>query len=223
MLLPLQEFADGERRGWVSVAGLTIEYLMEDPEFHLIRAVANHDEQAFETLVARYQKPIVSFIYRYVGDFYLAQALSQEVFLRLFQAAPLFEPRGKVSNWLFKVAYNLSANELKRRRRLDGVLDRISIEGGCFMGSAPPGPAEIANREREERLMSAIGRLPEKQRAALLLKTTEDLSYQEIGTILNVTVSSVESLIFRARSRLKELVKGSGEAPSGSRGHGAPL
>jgi len=196
---------------------------MEDPEFHLIRAVANHDEQAFETLVARYQKPIVSFIYRYVGDFYLAQDLSQEVFLRLFQAAPLFEPRGKVSNWLFKVAYNLSANELKRRRRLDGVLDRISIEGGCFLGSAPPGPAEIANREREERLMSAIGRLPEKQRAALLLKTTEDLSYQEIGTILNVTVSSVESLIFRARSRLKELVKGAGEAPSGSRGHDAPL
>lgn len=196
---------------------------MEDPEFHLIRAVANHDEQAFETLVARYQKPIVSFIYRYVGDFYLAQDLAQEVFLRMFQAAPLFEPRGKVSNWLFKVAYNLSANELKRRRRLDGVLDRISIEGGCFLGSAPPGPAEIANREREERLMSAIGRLPEKQRAALLLKTTEDLSYQEIGTILNVTVSSVESLIFRARSRLKELVKGSGEAPSGSRGHDAPL
>lgn len=196
---------------------------MEDPEFHLIRAVANHDEQAFETLVARYQKPIVSFIYRYVGDFYLAQDLAQEVFLRMFQAAPLFEPRGKVSNWLFKVAYNLSANELKRRRRLDSLLDRISIEGECFMGSAPPGPAEIADRERDERLMSAIGRLPEKQRAALLLKITEDLSYQEIGAILNVTVSSVESLIFRARSRLRQMVKASGETPSGSRGHDAPL
>lgn len=191
---------------------------MEDPEFHLIRAVANHDEQAFETLVARYQKPIVSFIYRYVGDFYLAQDLAQEVFLRVFQAAPLFEPRGKVSNWLFKIAYNLSANELKRRKRLDGVLDRISIEGGCFMGSALPGPAETADREREERVMSAIGQLPERQRAALLLKITEDLSYEEISAILNVSVPSVASLIFRARSRLRQLVK-----PSGSKGHDAPL
>lgn len=195
---------------------------MEDPEFHLIRAVANHDEQAFETLVARYQKPIVSFICRYVGDFYLAQDLAQEVFLRVFQAAPLFEPRGKVTNWVFKIAYNLSANELKRRKRLNGVLDRISIEGGCFMGSASPGPAETADRELEERMMSAIGRLPEKQRAALLLKITEDLSYQEIGAILNVTVSSVESLIFRARSRLKQLVKDSQEAPSVSKAVEAP-
>jgi RNA polymerase sigma-70 factor (ECF subfamily) len=196
---------------------------MEDAEFHLIRAVANHDEKAFETLVARYQAPVVSFIYRYVGDFYLAQDLTQEVFLRVFQAAPLFEPRGKVSNWLFKIAYNLSANELKRRKRLDRILERISAEGGCFMGSSPPGPAESGDRELEERLMTAIGRLPPKQRAALLLKMTEDLSYQEIGAILNVTVSSVESLIFRARNRLRQLVKSSSEAPSGSKARGAPL
>ncbi len=189
---------------------------MEDPEFHLIRAVANHDEQAFETLVARYQKPIVSFIYRYVGDFYLAQDLAQEVFLRVFQAAPLFEPRGKVSNWLFKIAYNLSANELKRRKRLDGLLERISAEGGCLMGSPPPNPAETADREREEQLMTAIRRLPEKQRAALLLKINEDLSYEEISTILNVSVPSVASLIFRARSRLRQLVKASNEASSDS-------
>lgn len=189
---------------------------MEDPEFHLIRAVANHDEQAFETLVARYQKPIVSFIYRYVGDFYLAQDLAQEVFLRVFQAAPLFEPRGKVSNWLFKIAYNLSANELKRRKRLDGLLEHISAEGGCLMGSPPPNPAETADREREEQLMTAIRRLPEKQRAALLLKINEDLSYEEISTILNVSVPSVASLIFRARSRLRQLVKASNEASSDS-------
>jgi RNA polymerase sigma-70 factor (ECF subfamily) len=119
-----------------------------------------------------------------------------------------------VSNWLFKIAYNLSANELKRRKRLDGVLERISIEGGCFMGSAPPGPAETADREREERVMSAIGRLPEKQRAALLLKITEDLSYEEISAILNVSVPSVASLIFRARSRLRQLVKPSTSVPS---------
>lgn len=180
---------------------------MEDPEFDLIRAIADEDEKAFETLVGRYQSPMVSFIYRYVGDFYLAQDLAQEVFLRVFQAASTFKPRARVSNWLFKIAYNLASNELKRRRRMDGFHARMSAEGERFMGGSPPNRTEGMNRELEDRLMAAMGQLPENQRAALLLKVNEGLSYLEISTVLDVSVASVESLIFRARSRLKQLVR----------------
>lgn len=179
---------------------------MEESELLLIRAIADRDEKAFETLIGRYQNPVISFLFRYVGDFHLAQDLAQEVFLRVFQAAPTFRPRARVSSWIFKIAYNLAANELKRRKRMDGLNARMSAEGRHLPASSPPRDAAAENRELEEQLMAAVSRLPENQRAALLLKINEGLSYLEISTVLGVSVASVESLLFRARSRLKQLM-----------------
>jgi RNA polymerase sigma-70 factor, ECF subfamily len=186
---------------------------MEDPEFDLIRAIAHGDEAAFEQVVRRYQNPVTTFICRYIGDFYCAQDLAQEVFLRIFQAAPKFKPKAKVSNWVFRIAYNLSANELKRRKRMHGVHAEISAEGREILECSPASRAEAGNRELEERLMAAMGQLPENQRAALLLKVNEGLSYLEISSVLDVSVGSVESLIFRARSRLKQLARASPGIP----------
>jgi RNA polymerase sigma-70 factor (ECF subfamily) len=186
---------------------------MEDPEFDLISAIAHGDEAAFEQLVRRYQNPVITFICRYIGDFDSAQDLAQEVFLRVFQAAPKFKPMAKVSSWVFTIAYNLSANELKRRKRMHGFHAEMSAEGWGLHGRLPAGSIEASNREAEERLLAAMGQLPEKQRAALLLKINEGLTYLEISNVLGVSVASVESLIFRARSRLKQLVRSSPGAP----------
>ena len=196
---------------------------MEDSEFDLIRAIADGDQTAFEQLVRRYQAPLISFSYRYVGDLPSAQDLTQEVFVRIFQAAPRFKPKAKVSSWVFKIAYNLSANELKRRKRMGEFHAQISSGDWNALGKPLRNHrAEETNREMEARLMTALGELPEKQRAALLLKINEGLSYREISTILDVSVASVESLIFRARSRLKQLVKplpgASSQENEGSRG-----
>ncbi len=181
---------------------------MEDPEFDIVTAIAGGDEAAFEELVKRYQAPIITFIYRYVGDLYSAQDLAQEVFLRIFKAAPSFEPKAKVSSWVFRIAYNLSANELKRRKRIADFHLRISREDLDIWGRPLKNHrAEAGTREKEERLTAALRELPENQRAALLLKVNEGLSYLEISTIMDVSVASVESLIFRARSRLKQLVR----------------
>jgi RNA polymerase sigma-70 factor, ECF subfamily len=187
---------------------------MEDPEFDLIRAVAHGDEAAFEQVVRRYQNPVITFICRYIGDFHTAQDLTQEVFLRIFQAAPKFKPKAKVSNWVFRIAYNLSTNEMKHRKRMHGFHAEISAEGWGLRGRSSASFTEAGNREMEERLMAALGRLPENQRAALLLKINQGLSYLEISNVMDVSVASVESLIFRARSRLKQLVRASpGIAP----------
>lgn len=183
---------------------------MQDPEFDLVRATAGGDEAAFEELVKRYQAPVITFIYRHVGDLYCAQDLAQEVFLRIFQAAPSFEPKAKVSSWVFRIAYNLSANELKRRKRIADFHLRIFREDLDVLGRPLKNHrAEAGAREKEERLTAALRELPENQRAALLLKVNDGLSYLEISTILDVSVASVESLIFRARSRLKQLVRAS--------------
>jgi RNA polymerase sigma-70 factor, ECF subfamily len=180
---------------------------MEDPEFDLIMRVAGGDTSAFEQLVKRYQRPVINFIRRYIGDIHSCQDLAQEVFLRVFQAAPRFEPRGKVSGWIFTIAYNLSSNELKRRKRINDLNAKLSAENHQIFGGSAADQSKGKTEELLQDLMAALGEVPEKQRAAFLLKVNEGLSYSEIATVLGVSVSSVESLIFRARMRLKLIMR----------------
>jgi RNA polymerase sigma-70 factor (ECF subfamily) len=177
---------------------------MVDADFSLIQATAQGDHHAFEDLIKRYQTPVLNFIYRYLGDRCAAEDLTQEVFLRVYQAAPRFDPRARVSSWIFRIAYNLSINELRRRSRLSKFAVNASLEGieysdeSCSEG--------LKRDETLEEITTVLDQLPEKQRAALLLKVNEGLSYREIGEVLETSVASVESLIFRARKNLKQLL-----------------
>jgi RNA polymerase sigma-70 factor, ECF subfamily len=174
---------------------------MVDPEFELIKATARGDHEGFERLVRRYQDPLCNFITRYIGDRGAAEDVTQEVFIRVYQAAPRFDPRGVVSSWIFKIAYNLSMNELKRRRNLHGLLRDTADTADRSAGSISPG--SIPGKELEEDLDAAMNDLSEAQRAALLLRVHEDLSYREIAEVMGTTVESVESLLFRARQRMR--------------------
>lgn len=172
-----------------------------DTEHRLVEAVGSRDSAAFEALIKKYQQPVLSFIYKYLGDRFASEDIAQEVFLRVYRAAPEFEPRGKVSTWIFRIAYNLCLNEIIRRRRVCLTADFDENE---------PAAAEIEKAGHDalkEELMDAVRQLPEKQRAALLLRVNEELPYTEISQVLAVSVSSVESLLFRARANLKRLLK----------------
>lgn len=170
---------------------------MRDPDFALVEATARGDRKAFETLVRRYQAPLLNFIFRYVGDRGTAEDLAQEVFLRVYRAAARFEARARVSTWIFKIAYNLCMNEVKRLSRVEA----LDPEAAGKLVAPPSG------REAEMDVMAALGQLPEKQRAALLLRANEGLSYREIAEVLELTVPGVESLIFRARRNLKQALE----------------
>ncbi len=176
--------------------------IYSDTEHRLIKAVGSGDSAAFEALIKKYQRPVLNFIYKYLGDRFASEDIAQEVFLRVYRASPEFEPRGKVSTWIFRIAYNLCLNEIVRRRRVYFTAD--------FGENEPAPPAEIEKAGHDalkEELMEAVRQLPEKQRAALLLRVNEELSYMEISQVLAVSVSSVESLLFRARANLKRLLK----------------
>jgi RNA polymerase sigma-70 factor, ECF subfamily len=181
--------------------GLKCPFPEPDTDYSLIKAIGEGDSVAFETLIRRYQKPVVSFVYKYLGDRFGAEDLAQEVFLRVYRSAPNFEPRGRASTWIFKIAYNLSMNEIARRRQFCLVAD-IDNETGI----EPAAQSSTEGEELKEELMDSIRRLPEKQRAALLLKVNEGLSYLEISNVLDVSVASVESLLFRARENLRKIL-----------------
>ncbi|MGO9017745.1 MAG: RNA polymerase sigma factor [Syntrophobacteraceae bacterium] len=176
-----------------------------DREYELIEAIGAGDIPAFETLIKRYRDPVLNFIFKYMGDRFGAEDIAQEVFLRVYRAASEFEPKGKVSTWIFKIAYNLSLNEVLRRSRFCPITD-IDDHGFEPAEANPSGLKELA-----EEVMDAVRHLPEKQRAALLLRVNEDLSYAEIGNILSASIPSVESLLFRARGNLKKILIGRSE------------
>jgi len=174
---------------------------MVDPDLALIDAIGRGDHEAFESLVKKYQRPLLNFIARYLGDRTMAEDLTQEVFLRIYRAAPRYQAKTKVSTWIFHIAYNQALTEIgrrKKRRNLWQALYRKREEASEERLAEP-----LERYEKTEEIMAVLGCLPENQKAALLLRINENLSYREIADILGVSVQSVESLLFRARTNLK--------------------
>lgn len=181
---------------------------MEKTDFELVQAVGTGDHQAFEYLVKKYQRPVFSFVCRYLGDRDAAEDVLQEVFLGLYRAAPRFEARAEVSSWLFRIAHNLSLNEIKRRKR--HLSFKEALDGLPHVDAGPSALSTMETREQENAVMKALNQLPENQRAVMLLRVNEELSYVEISKVLSVSVSTTESLIFRARTRLRQLLRKTG-------------
>jgi RNA polymerase sigma-70 factor (ECF subfamily) len=177
---------------------------VDDQDIELVQAIAGGDHLAFKRLLERYQGRLFNFLYRYLRDRHAAEDVTQEVFLKIYQAAPRFQPRGRVRTWVFTIAYNLAMNELKRRRRR-GVLGLLS--GEIREDAAAESSDPIGRLDLEEMVTKALALLPDNQRAALLLRVRDELSYREIGEILGVSRASVESLLFRARDRLRRLLR----------------
>jgi RNA polymerase sigma-70 factor (ECF subfamily) len=174
---------------------------MLDPDLALVEATGRGDHQAFGSLVRRYQGPLLNFISRYLGDRCMAEDITQEVFLRIYRAAPRFQAKSKVSTWIFRIAYNQALTEIDRSRRQRNLREAVSQSRENAPDEHLTPPAE--RFELEQEITATLGRLPENQRAALLLRVNEELSYREIAAVLGVTVQSVESLLFRARTSLK--------------------
>lgn len=178
----------------------------------LMLRLAAGDAGAFETLVERYQSTVFNTVRRFLGNRAVAEEVTQEVFVRVFKAAKTYERKAKFETWLHHVVFNLCANaaEYGKRRRA------LSIDRGAREDAAAPidvvahedrGPIEnLAGAEASRIVRAAIQRLPEQQRAALILSRYECLPYQEIARALDVSLEAVKSLLFRARENLKRML-----------------
>jgi RNA polymerase sigma-70 factor (ECF subfamily) len=174
----------------------------------VVRLVLRGSQEAFGVLVGRYQKPIFNFIYRFYGNYELAQELTQETFLRCYQFLKSYDPERKFSTWLYTVAKNLCIDELKKQRSahevpLEDVLpavDARDVEGAIEHNQQ----SQCIRREEDFKLLEALQELPTAARTVLLLHYFQGLSYQEIGETLGLPVSTVKIRIFRAKKILLE-------------------
>lgn len=173
----------------------------------LMRRIADGDDGAFRELVERHQGSVVAVVARMLSDPTEAEDIAQLVFLRIWKHAKRWRPDAKFTTYLFTIARNLVYNESRRRsRRKEVSTDEREEESGFQIAADArhePGE-ELLKFEMHRQIDQAIAGLPEAQRTAVILYSYESLAYEEIAVVLGTSVSSVKSLMFRARSSLRE-------------------
>src|SRR5256714_3066308 len=181
----------------------------------LLEGTLAGDEDAFAELVGRYRNQITSYIYRMTNDYDGAVDLAQETFIRVYRAAARYQTTHAFSTYIYRIATNLAISELRKRKRrrlvsLTGLL--YSHDGENAQDFNPPdeNPLQdvvLVDEERRSAVQRAIGTLPEKYRAPLILRDVEGKSYDEIAAILRKSEGTVKSRINRARNLLRDKMR----------------
>lgn len=171
----------------------------------LIREIKDGNAQLYSELISRYERKILAFIYNMLKSARMesiAEDLCQETFYKAYRSLETFrEVEASFSTWLYTIARNTVLSEMRKQKT-----GKISLEESGFVPQAPLEtlPEQMVLRhEKVDLVREAINNLPEKQRSAIILREYNQLDYQEIANILGQSVSSVKSLLFRARASIK--------------------
>jgi RNA polymerase sigma-70 factor (ECF subfamily) len=179
----------------------------EDAEdVRLMRLVARGDTSAFEQVIERHQALVAGTAARMLGSNSDVEDIAQQVFIRVWKSARRYVPRAKFTTWLLKITRNLVFNELRRAKRRAQVplQSDPGIEEFPLKDETNPAPdAALLEDELQRAIEEAIMQLPESQRMALVLRRYEQLSYEEIAEVLDLSVPAVKSVLFRARTELR--------------------
>ncbi len=174
----------------------------------LIDKILQNDKAAFGRLVEKYQSLVVNTAFGFVHEKFDAEDIAQEVFIDVYDSIKNFRGEAGISTWLYRITVNKSLNFLRSKKRRQWI---HSIESFFSRDNVNPDRLEIPDtdnkleeKERSEILHNAIENLSKNQRIAFTLHKYEDLSYKEIAKIMNVSLSSVESLMHRAKKNLQK-------------------
>ena len=166
--------------------------------YDLVRARAG-DTAAFAALVRRHQDRVFGFILRMLDARDEAMELTQDVFVKAWQALPGWRPEAHFSTWLLQIARNAALDQLRRRR----VVQVAPLDDGMDVADTAPGPeARYASRQRQALLENALQQIAAEHREILLLREIEDLSYAELAAVLGIAEGTVKSRLARARAAL---------------------
>ncbi len=176
-------------------------------DFALMVRAGEGDHAAFRQLVERHQDAVIGTVAKMLGNASESEDIAQQVFLRIWRNAKRYRPDAKFTTYLFTITRNLVFNETRRKSRKKEVSSDEREENSNLTTEASPHrqpDAEVLHAELQQKVDEAIASLPEAQRMAVVLRRYEQLSYEEIATVLDLSVSAVKSLLFRARTSLRE-------------------
>jgi RNA polymerase sigma-70 factor (ECF subfamily) len=185
----------------------------QEKDLEWIRRIQNGDAEALRELIETHQNRVAAVALRIGGPGTDVDNVAHETFIRVWKSAHRYQPTARFTSWLLTITRNILLNEIRYQNRHPTVpLDPLEERDGPLT----EGPADPHARQPDESLLevelqdaidAALQQLPETQRTALILRTYEDLAYEEIALVLETSVASVKSLIFRARSAMKELLR----------------
>ena len=171
-------------------------------EGELVGAALDGRAGAFDLIVERHRRPVYQLCYRFTGNHEDASELSQEVFLRAFRALKNFKGQSALGTWLHRIAVNASLNRVAvKRPRFEPVEDDQQVDT-----TSESQPDRLLREERAARVRAAVARLPAKQRAALILRTWQELPHQEVARILGTSVGAAKANVFHALQNLKKML-----------------
>jgi len=175
----------------------------KDEDLRAIERVQAGEIKAFEFLVSKYQKKIYFLALRMTKNHDMADELAQESFVKAFVSLASFQKGRSFYTWLYRIAINVVLNYLKHKS-FTVSLDTPS--GRAFLENVPESPEQLTrliDREQMEVFQKALDRLPAAQRAIFILKTHDHLSYEKIAEIMDCSVGTVMSRLFRARAKIR--------------------
>ena len=172
------------------------------------------DQSAFEYLVQKYRRPMVSFMYRMARNSAVAEDLAQEVFLRVYRSRETYEASAKFSTWLYRIATNLAVNHARdtrhERPEVQVSLDEPDEDTGTTLelpDASLNAEQQMVRRERLLAIRRKVEALPEQQRLAVIMHKYQQMDYKQIADVLKKSESATKSLLFRAYETLREQLK----------------
>jgi RNA polymerase sigma-70 factor, ECF subfamily len=176
--------------------------LTPEEEREAVAASQRGEREAFDVLVERYQRQVYRLCYRFVNNHEDANDLAQDVFLKAYKSIGGFRGDSSFSTWLYRIAVNTCLNLRSARRPETAELPEGLADG------APSASERLERNDEAARVRAAVRRLPEKQRATLILKIYHDLTHEEVAAVLGSTVGTVKANLFHALGNLRRLMAG---------------
>ena len=174
----------------------------------LVASAITGIEGSFEELVRRYQRPISAYVYRMVGNYESALDLTQEIFIKVYSSLSRYRSEFKFSTWIYKIAHNAAVDHLRRTTTREQSLV-VGAEGDQFdlpieSGRLSP-EQESERKERRIEIETVVRALPSNYRELIILRHSQDLSYEEIVDVTGLPLGTVKNRLFRAREMMRQL------------------
>ncbi len=201
-------FYPEKRKKTQETTGFRVKYIVfyRILDTNIVNRLKKGEESAFRELVETYRQMVFRVCLGVLQNAADADDVTQEVFIEVFRSVQKFHSRSKISTWLYRIALNKSLNHLRDNRKHKRSLQLDSQ----IMEEVPPAPVRdnplevLQEKEKRKILKKAVNALPERQKKAFVLSKYEDLPNKEIAEIMKISVSSVESLLFRAKQNLQK-------------------
>jgi RNA polymerase sigma-70 factor (ECF subfamily) len=180
---------------------------IEDRE--LVSRILGGESELFSTLVRRYEKRLVNYVYRITHRYEEAHDLAQEIFMKVYLALDRYDPKYQFSTWLFRIAQNSAIDAIRKKALPEVSMMRSGGDGEEdekereFADTAPTPHRALHNKQLSSAIDRAVEKLPSDYRELIQLRHFAELSYEEIATMKNLPLGTVKNKLFRARNLLK--------------------